>query len=174
MDEVDVEVLRLELGEGQVEVGLDELGAVRVVPQLGDEDDFLARDSGLGDTVGDLSQISTVGHRTGRSGFVSLRSGSLRFAQRISMMTRHYPRVTGLTVDLIRSARVVWSHGRHRLTRAQSMCRYPTLRAVATLLAQFQLQLDEQQQRNAFCAGLTPSRPHRGQPATYRNQFGGP
>jgi hypothetical protein len=34
------------------------------------------------------------------------------------------------------------------------MCRYPTLRAVATLPAQFQLQLDQQHQQVAFCGDL--------------------
>jgi hypothetical protein len=123
VDKVNIEVFGLELREGQVEVGLDELGAVRVVPQLGDEDDFLAWDSGLGNTVGDLVQISTVRYRTGRSRVSgSLRFGSLWFTGSISMVTRRGVDSCGLTVDLFRSARVVWSHGADTDLPEHSQC----------------------------------------------------
>lgn len=39
---VEIEVVDAELGESQVEVFLDELGVVRVVPELGGDEEFLA------------------------------------------------------------------------------------------------------------------------------------
>lgn len=54
MDEVEVEVVGVELLEGVVEVGLDELGAVRVAPELGDEEELLAVDGSATDSLGDL------------------------------------------------------------------------------------------------------------------------
>lgn len=57
MDEVDVEVVGPELGEGGVQIGLDELGAVRVVPELGNEEEVFALHAGLLDPIGDLMSV---------------------------------------------------------------------------------------------------------------------
>lgn len=54
VDEVEVEVVGVELLKGVVEVGLDELGAVRVAPEFGDEEELLAVDGGATDSLGDL------------------------------------------------------------------------------------------------------------------------
>lgn len=54
VDEVEVEVVGIELLESVVEVGLDELGAVGVAPELGDEEELLAVDGGAANSLGDL------------------------------------------------------------------------------------------------------------------------
>lgn len=54
VDEPDIHVRGAELGEGSVEVSFAQLGSVRVVPQLGDDGDVLARYAGLGNPVSDL------------------------------------------------------------------------------------------------------------------------
>lgn len=57
VDEVEVEVVELQLGEGVVEGLLDVLGAVGVVPQLGGDEKVLTLDAKLLDAL-----VQTLGH----------------------------------------------------------------------------------------------------------------
>lgn len=54
VDEVDVQMVGTELTKGEVEIRLNVLRAVRIVPELGDEGDFFPLDAGLGDADADL------------------------------------------------------------------------------------------------------------------------
>lgn len=54
VNEVDIKVVGAELLEGGVKVGLNLLGSVRVVPELGDKEEVLSWDTRGLDTLGDL------------------------------------------------------------------------------------------------------------------------
>lgn len=58
MDQVQVEVVGAELLQRRVKVGLDVLGAVRVVPQLGRDEDVLAGNAGVLDARSDLILVA--------------------------------------------------------------------------------------------------------------------
>jgi len=64
VDEVQVEIGRAELLEREVQLGLDVLGAVASVPQLGDERDLLAGNSRVLDSGADLLSASVLNKHT--------------------------------------------------------------------------------------------------------------
>lgn len=67
VNEVEVKVARVELLEGVVKVGLHKLGTVGVAPELGDEEQLLARNTSLPNALGDLSEQQVSSEAQGRA-----------------------------------------------------------------------------------------------------------
>lgn len=62
MDKINIEVIGTELLEAGVKIGLNLLGSVRVVPELGDKEEVFSWNAGGLDTLGNLQWKLATGH----------------------------------------------------------------------------------------------------------------